>query len=58
MRDKILSNYLIADVQLKPQHVPFRILQEWPHFVHKYSMGSEMEKSAGNIMQFLGILLY
>jgi len=36
----------LLDVQLKPQHVPFRILQEWPHFVHKYSMASEMEKSA------------
>jgi len=46
---------LYADVQLKPHHIPFRMVQQWPTLIDRFSMGTEDEKSKGE-MAFGGIL--
>ncbi|XP_078490331.1 putative FERM domain-containing protein FRMD8P1 isoform X3 [Ciona intestinalis] len=35
----------LLGVQLKPQHIPFRMVKQWPMLVEKFSMGTEIEKS-------------
>ncbi|XP_076800492.1 putative FERM domain-containing protein FRMD8P1 isoform X2 [Clavelina lepadiformis] len=35
----------LLDVQLKPQHVPFRMVKQWPMLLEKYSMATDYEKA-------------
>uniref|UniRef100_H2YXX8 FERM domain-containing protein 8 n=1 Tax=Ciona savignyi TaxID=51511 RepID=H2YXX8_CIOSA len=35
----------LLDVQLKPQHVPFRMVKQWPMLVEKFSMASDADKA-------------
>jgi len=35
----------LLDVQLKPCHIPYRMLQQWPHFLRRFSMATDKEKN-------------
>lgn len=45
-----LPCYFFIDLQLKLQHVPFRMVKQWATFIEKFSMGSDEDKAKGNLI--------
>lgn len=35
------------DVQLKPHHIPFKMVKQWPMLIERYSMASDEDKLKG-----------